>query len=144
MLFNTNKILLFLFLLLVAIKLPAQEKQNCNTTLNDGYIQDGREYSLTLEEGKTGRVYLSFFEGFQYRLLVCSSNTKKYKIALYDIEKKLLFSGSCEDYTKKFDLRFKSNIACVAIISIDVNAVADPKFTIVVGFKETKAEKNIK
>ena len=139
-----NKILLVIFFLMVATKLSSQEKQNCNTTLHDGYIQDGKEYSLTLEDGKTGRVYLSFFEGFQYRLLICSSNTKKYKIDLYDIEKKLLFSGNCEDYSKKFDFKFKSNIACVAIISIDVNAITDPKFTIVVGFKETKADKNLK
>jgi uncharacterized membrane protein YciS (DUF1049 family) len=144
MLLRINKILLVILLMPIAITLSAQEKQNCNATLHDGYIQDGREYSLILEEGKTGKVYLSFFEGFQYRLLICSNNSKKYKIALYDIEKKLLFSGTCEDYSKSFDLRFKSNIACVAIISISVNEVADPKFTIVVGFKETQAEKNIK
>jgi hypothetical protein len=116
MFFKFYKILLVFLLLISGFKLTAQEKQNCNTTLHDGFIQDGREYSLFLEDGKSGKVYLSFFGGFQYRLLICSSNTKKYKIALYDIEKKLLFSGSCEDYTKKYDLRFKSNIACVAII----------------------------
>jgi hypothetical protein len=106
-----------------------------------GFIKDGQDYTLTLEDSRTGKIYLSFFEGFQYRLVICSNNTKKFKILIFDIEKNLLFSTICDDYNKKIDLKFKSNIACIAEVSVDKMPKVAPVFTIAIGFKEDQADK---
>ena len=111
-----------------------------NSSLLKNYIVDGQEYTLVLEDSNLGKVYMNFFDGYQYRVLICSETTKNYKVTLYDIEKKLLFSGSCDDYIKYLDLKFDSNIACYVEIS-----VADPKpkqqFKVVIGFKESNTAK---
>ena len=128
--------LFFILVLTTATYISGQKRNVCNNKLLEGFVQDGPEYSLKLEDSKTGKIFLSFFEGFQYRLVICSENTKKYKIALYDIEKKVLFSGTCEDYIKYLDLKFKSSIACIAEIRVNDYSNSKARFSISIGFKE--------
>jgi hypothetical protein len=131
-----------LFILLFAnYKTSAQELRMCNLKLLDSFIQDGQNYTLTLEDSKKGMVYLSFFEGFQYRILLCSNTTKNFRITLYDIDKKVLFSDICDNFSKFIDIKFKSNIACVAEITVDHISNTRPVFNISLGFNEDKAAK---
>jgi hypothetical protein len=101
----------------------------------DGYIVDGQVYVLKLNDSNTGKVFLSFFDGFNYRLLISSKTTQKYQIKLFDIEKKILYSTTCDDYTKFIDLRFQSNAACYAEIAAEGNSSSNI-FSISIGFKE--------
>jgi hypothetical protein len=137
---NTLQKIIFCLFLSGSINLWAQ-KSACYEKELFGFIKDGQDYSLTLENSNKGSVYLSFFEGFEYRITICSSNTKNFKIALYDIEKKLLFSGNCENFMKSIDLKFKSNIACIAEISTADATVNKPEFTIAIGFKQSQGTK---
>jgi hypothetical protein len=118
-----------------------QNKQACYSNDLKGFIKDGQDYTLTLENSKTGKIFLTFFEGFQYRLVICSSNTKDFKISLYDIDKKLLYSTVCNDFIKNIDIQFNSNIACIAEVSVDNIAKENPKFTIAIAFKQTPSAK---
>lgn len=133
--------LVVISILLTCNQLTAQDSPACYEKELSGFIKDGQDYKLTLENSKKGSIYISFFEGFQYRMAICSDNTKKFKIVLYDIEKKMLFSGSCENYAKSIDLKFKSNIACIAEISTADVLVEKPVFTIAIGFKQNQAAK---
>ncbi len=123
------------------MNVTGQTNESCYTNEMKGFIKDGQDYTLTLEDSKTGKIYLSFFEGFQYRVIICSKNIRNFKIALYDIEKNLLFSGSCENYVKDIDLKFKSNIACFAEVTIDKIPDYKPVFSIAIGFKEDQSNK---
>lgn len=136
-----SAVFVIVFFLAAGIQLRAQESSACYEKELTGYIKDGQDYSLTLENSKKGAIYISFFEGFEYRMVICSDNIKKFKIALYDIEKKLLFSGSCENYVRSIDLKFKSNIACIAEVSTADVLVEKPVFTIAIGFKQNPADK---
>ena len=134
----------FLLLILYVILLTpasAQTSASCYSNNLKGFIKDGQDYTLTLENSKTGKIYLTFFEGFQYRLVICSNNTKKFKISLFDIDKKLLYSTSCNDFIKNIDVQFKSNIACIAEVTVDNISADNPKFTIAIAFKQTSSEK---
>ena len=117
------------------------QKNDCKTKALDGYIIDGQVYTLTLEDSKTGKIFLSFFDGFQYRFVICSQTTQKYRIDLYDIEKKILFSGSCEDFTKYFDLKFSSNLAGYIEVTVDKEFKEKQLFKVSIGFKESRAAK---
>lgn len=132
-------ILIVLYLFVNQIVVSSQTTV-CENNLLNGFIIDGQEYTLNLEDSNTGKIYLTFFDGFQYRIVICSESCKKYKITLFDIEKKVLFSGSCENYTKFLDLKFTSNIACFAEI---VTSEPRPKqqFKVVIGFKESNTAK---
>jgi hypothetical protein len=134
--------LFIIFILIFGIsKNSAQELNACDIKLLDGFIQDGQNYTLTLEDSKKGLVYFTFFEGFHYRILICSNTSKVFKITLYDIEKKMLFSDLCNNYSKYIDLKFKSNIACVAEIAVDNISGIKPIFNISMGFNEDKVAK---
>jgi hypothetical protein len=122
-------------------KISAQEINACDLKLLDGFIQDGQNYTLSLEDSKKGLIYFTFFEGFHYRILFCSNTSKNFKITLFDIEKKKLFSDFCDNYSKYIDLEFKSNIACVAEIAVDNISGIKPIFNISMGFNEDKVAK---
>ena len=108
------------------------------------YVVDGQPYYLLLKGSEKGKIFFSFFDIFEYRVALCSTTHKKFKIELFDIEKKLLYSGSCEDYTKVLDLNFKSNIAGYIEVTCENIGTIDPAFQIVIGFKELKDQKNTK
>ncbi len=137
-----NKIAILLLLFFSGLsQAQDQSASPCYDRDMKGFIKDGQDYTLTLEDSKTGKIYISFFEGFQYRLVICSNNTRKFKISLFDIEKNLLYSGICNNYIKNIDLRFKSNIACIAEVSVENEPLFKPVFTIAIGFKENQSEK---
>jgi hypothetical protein len=138
---NKKLVILFFMIFGSLAQVFGQTSSACYNKEMNGFIKDGQDYSLILEDSKTGKIYLSFFEGFQYRLVICSTNTKKFKISLFDIEKNLLYSTTCDNYIKNIDLKFKSNIACIAEVSIDNNPSVNPVFTIAIGFKENQSEK---
>jgi hypothetical protein len=88
---NNKTAILFLIIIGGFIQAFGQTPSACNDKEMKGFIKDGQDYSLTLEDSKIGKIYISYLEGFQYRLLICSNNTKKFKITIFDIEKNLLY-----------------------------------------------------
>ena len=134
--------LTYIFLLLGIFPTFAQSEFTCAKQRMKDYIIDGQQYNLVLKGSDKGKVFFSFFDVFEYRIALCSSTHKSYKIAIYDIEKKLLYSGSCEDYTKVLDLSFKSNIAGYIEVTCENQGKIEPAFQIVIGFKELKDQTN--
>jgi hypothetical protein len=135
--------LLFIFLLNLLEALPQKEKK-CMDLLSSDFITDGQHYTLTLNNSNTARIFLSFFEGFQYRLVICNNDIRNYTLCLYDIEKKLLFSGSCDNFTNSWDFSFKSTIACVVEIKAEKVEKPEITFNIVLGFKELQPKTDSK
>ena len=132
-----------LMLLTLAMKLSAQDTIFCARDRMKDFVLDGQEYHLVLKGSDRGKIFFSFFDAFEYRIAFCSNTSKKYKIDLYDIQKKLLFSGSCKDFTKILDVSFKSNIAGYIEIICENQGNIDPVFQILIGFKELKDQKII-
>lgn len=132
---------LIIILLSFHFSLFADEKPDCGSNFLHGYIIDGQHYVLNIEESNQGKAFISFLEGFDYRIVICSNSTQKYKVELYDIEKKMLFSGNCENFSKTIDVRFASSIACYLIIVVDAKAGEKSVFNISMGFKESKSAK---
>lgn len=136
------KITTILFIAFLGIQFTFSQKNiNCPITELNGYIIDGQQHTLTLKGTNQGKAYFSLFDGFQYRIVICSSTQKNYKIALFDIEKKMLLSTHCDDYTKVIDVAFLSGIAGYIEIIIPGKTNTDPEFEILIGFKEDKALK---
>ena len=127
-------IVLLLSVIFISTTASVFGNDNANNSL-DGYIVDGQNNTLKLTDSNSGKAFMTFFDGFNYRLVISSKTTKKYEIKLFDIEKKILFSTTCDDYTKFIDLRFQSNMACYAEIIADGNNNINI-FNITVGFKE--------
>jgi hypothetical protein len=133
---------LIAILLVFSAKTNAQDEFQCAEGRMKDYILDGQPYKLVLKGSDRGKIYFSFFDAFSYRIAICSNTHKKYTIALYDIQKKVLFSGTCEDYSKVLDMHFKSNIAgYIEIVCNDLSA-SDPTFQIMIGFKMLKDQQN--
>jgi hypothetical protein len=135
---------LYIFILFIfPFVLEAQRLDNYAIPHMENYIVDGQTYTLTLSDGTTAKAYLTMFKGFDYRVHISSKTIKNYKISLFDIEKKMLFSGTCENFEKTNDLKFQSNFT--GYLQIDIlegkNDIKDKVFNIVIGFKESKATK---
>ncbi len=126
---------------LLSLSLNGQPKPDCIQNYLVGYTIDGQIHDFELEDSRIGKVLVSFFEGFQYRFAICSKTTKKYKIELYDIEKKLLFSTFSEDYVKQFDFCFNSNAACYIEITVNEISNEPQQFRIGIGYKEADTKK---
>jgi hypothetical protein len=135
------KNIILYILIILSSSISAKGIDTLNNKLLEGYIIDGQEYTLKLTESNKGKIYMSFFDGFEYRLVISSQSTQKYSIILFDIDKKILFSGTCDDYTKFLDLKFQSNIACYAEINVDGNNRTSHIFNITIGFKEISTRK---
>lgn len=108
-----------------------------------GYIVDGQSYTLEISEGTTGKAYLTMFKGFDYRIHVSSKAIKNYKVSLFDIEKKVLFSSTCENFEKTDDIRFQSNFTGHLQIEVKEGQydLKQTVFNITIGFKESKVNK---
>ncbi|HOK51093.1 MAG: hypothetical protein WHT29_08655 [Bacteroidales bacterium] len=119
----------------------AQTNPICKEVNLGDYTIDGQSYTLTFDEKPQVSIYLVFFHGFDYRLHFCSPHIKKYRITLYDIEKKVLFSEFCQDNEKSLEFRFDSNLAAIIEISQLVEKegrITPGDIRITVGFKENK------
>jgi hypothetical protein len=134
-----KKYIYIILLIVLANNIQAQQDILINAPMQ-GYIVDGQSYTLTISDGTKGKAYLTMFNGFDYRIHVSSKSIKKYKVSLFDIEKKVLFSSTCENYEKTNDIRFQSNFT--GYIQIDVkeglNESKNIDFNIIIGFKERK------
>jgi hypothetical protein len=136
-----NKFLYIIILVIVSCKLSAQSLDIAINAPMESFIVDGQTYTLTISDGKIGRAYLTMFKGFDYRVHISSKTIKNYKVSLFDIEKKMLFSGSCENFERTDDIRFRSNFTgfLQIVIDEDQNNIINKVFNITIGFKESKA-----
>jgi hypothetical protein len=127
-----------LFIAIILFSLPAftNESQGCPSLLSNDFIRDGRNYSLSLNLNKTARLYVSFFEGYQYRIAACSKDVKNFSLNLYDTDKNLLFSGNCENFEQYWNLRFKNTVACIAEISVNQQAHQNGLLNLLIGYKD--------
>ena len=108
-----------------------------------GYILDGQQHVLKINEGTKGKAYFTFFEGFNYRFVVCSDVVKDFKVSVFDVEKNLIYSKWCNDYLSVIDMKFNSNIAGYLLIEVgeikqNINTFT---FRLTIGIKEDKAKK---
>ncbi len=106
------------------------------------YILDGQQHVLKIKEGLKGKAYFTFFEGFVYRVVVCSNVVKNYKISVFDIENNLIYSKNCDNYSSLLDLKFDANIAGYLLIEVgDKQNINTFTFDLTIGIKEDKAKK---
>jgi hypothetical protein len=138
--------IIFIFLFQIFLPVFSQSGKRCKDFITSDYLTEGQSYTIKLNRSNTARIFLSFFEGYQYRFIICSREIKNYKIYLYDIEKKLLFSGTCDNFAKSWDFIFKSTIACIAELEVEGKQKPNASFDLVLGFKdlEAKADKKLK
>ncbi|MCX7986720.1 MAG: hypothetical protein N2662_07260 [Bacteroidales bacterium] len=141
-LFKYKKTILLSTILLMTTNMGiGQTSISCSSPNLGDYTIDGQSYSLTFDEKPKVSIYLVFFKGFDYRLNFCSPQLNNYRITLYDIEKKILFSELCEQNEKSLDFRFESNLAAIVEISQRVENEAQflpGEIRLTVGFKENK------
>lgn len=123
---------------------PGQQNLPCTVKNMGKYTVDGQSYTLTFDEKPQVSIYLVFFRGFDYRILICSPQIEKFRVTLYDIEKKVLLSESCQNHEISFDFRFYSNLAAIVEISQRVEnnqvQIIPGEIHLTLGFKENKLE----
>ena len=107
-----NKLTYILFFLFSLNQLQAQDK--CSNLLDVGYISDGQSYAFKFSNTEVSKMYITFSEGFTYQIATCSDKIIKFEIKIFDTQRKLLFSNTSDNYTKKWAFRFKSTVSCIA------------------------------
>jgi hypothetical protein len=128
---------------MLTLKIDAQALDLKIDAPMDNFIVDGQTYTLSIIDGTIGKAYLTMFKGFNYRVHVSSKLVKNYKVSLFDIEKKILFSSASENFVKTCDISFVSNFTGYIQVEIDEkqNDGSPKNFNITIGFKESKATK---
>jgi len=118
-----------------------QHNKPCTIKNLGDYTADGQSYTLTFEEKPQVSIYMVFFGGFDYRILICSPHIAKYRVTLYDIEKNILISEFCQNHEINFDIRFDSDLAAIVEISQRVEnetQIIPGEIRFTVGFKDNK------
>jgi hypothetical protein len=80
-------------------------------------------------------MYITFSEGFTYQLAACSDKIIRYEIKIFDTQRKLLFSSTCDNYTKKWAFRFKSTVSCIAEFKALESPTPSSQLKVQIGFK---------
>lgn len=138
-LFKINIIVIFLFITSVRF-LIAQDNtiSNCINLVNtDGYVSDGQEYKIKLDENNRARFLATFYGGSYYRIVGCTNITQsKLTLTVYDTEKNLLFCNKDFDFVPYWNFKFTSTIDCIIEFEFDRNFVIKEEVLLLIGFKE--------
>jgi len=139
---NSNKtyIILILFLLFSVGFSKAQDNSisNCINLVNtDGYVSDGQEYRIKLDENNRARFLATFYGGSYYRIVGCTNITdSKLTLTVYDTEKNPLFCNKDFNYLPYWNFKFTSTIDCIIEFEFDRNLIIKEEVLLLIGFKE--------
>ncbi len=139
---NLFKIHIIIFFLLFSSAgfLVAQENSvsNCINLVNtDGFVSDGQEYKIKLDENNRARFLATFYGGSYYRIVGCTNITNsKLTITVYDTEKNPLFCNKDFNYLPYWNFKFTSTIDCIIEFEFDRNLVIKEEVLLLIGFKE--------
>jgi hypothetical protein len=130
----------FVFIFLNTIK----GNDPCNSSIPVDYLPYGEQFTINVTNVNPAIAYIPLMHNAMYRLVFCSSDLKKYKVELFDIEKKLLFSTVCENYVTNINVTFNNPVTCYVVVSLyeTKQTTGSVKFTIV--YKELSKEIEIK
>lgn len=137
--FKNYFILIFLLITSIGFSI-AQDNSitNCINLVNtDGYISDGQEYKIKLDENNRARFLATFYGGSYYRIVGCTSITEsKLTITVYDTEKNPLFCNKDFNYLPYWNFKFTSTIDCIIEFEFDRNLIIKEEVLLLIGFKE--------
>ncbi len=148
-----KKLHLFLFTLSIALLMSFQQasaqcktfaKKKCIPEM-EPYIHDGQINSTLISEGESVELYKTFYEGQDYRVLVCSGDeldSTKVRVRLLDHNRKVLYDNQDHGYSLTWD--FIANSTQQVIIEVAVLKLNDEAkdlktgcVSILVGFLNT-------
>ena len=110
---------------------------NCLNLINSGYISDGQEYKVKLDENNKARFYTTFYGGSYYRIVGCSNiDYTPLILSVYDTEKNLLFCNKDYNYIPYWNFKFNSTINCIIEIEFDKEKIIKDEVMLLIGFKE--------
>ena len=148
-----KKLLLFLFTLSVALVMSVQQSSaQCKTFAKkkcipemEPYIHDGQINSTLITEGESVELYKTFYEGQDYRVLICSGDeldNTKVRVRLLDHNRKVLYDNQDHNYTLSWDFVANSTqqvIIEVAVLKLndEVKELKTGCVSILVGFLNT-------
>lgn len=140
----TISISLFTFLTETSAQCRTFAKKKCVPEM-EPYIHDGQINSTLITEGESIELYKTFYEGQDYRVLVCVAeelNNNKVRVRLLDHNRKVLYDNQDHQYIKYWD--FVASSTQQVIIEVSVPTLNDEKtelatgcVSILVGFLNT-------
>lgn len=92
------------------------------------YIHDGQVNSTAVSEGESIELYKTFYEGQDYRVLVCVSEeleSKKVRVRLLDHNRKVLYDNQDYGYIEFWD--FVASSTQQVIVEVSVLKIDDEK-----------------
>ena len=140
-----RKIAIIVFIIGLPFFINAQckgfTKKDCLPVLKP-YVYNGQLNSAVLNEGDVAELMITFYNGQDYRIYICSQELLgNVEFKLLDLDKNILFFNKDHDYVKYWD--FKSNSTQQLIIQVRVpqsetksEIVQSGCVSILVGFKE--------
>jgi hypothetical protein len=102
-------------------------KKKCAPTM-EPYIHDGQINSTLITEGESIELYKTFYEGQDYRVLICAGDeldANKVRIRLLDHNRKVLYDNQDHEYTMTWD--FIANSTQQVIIEVSVPKTENEK-----------------
>ena len=106
-------------------------KKDCIPEMSP-YIHDGQINSTLIAEGESIELYKTFYEGQDYRVLVCVGEkfkNKKVRIRLLDHNRKVLYDSQDQQYAMSWD--FVANSTQQVIIEVSAVKNTDEKAELV-------------
>jgi hypothetical protein len=139
---NSTKTYIILILLLIFSvgfsKAQDNSISNCINLVNtEGYVSDGQEYRIKLDENNRARFLATFYGGSYYRIVGCTNiKESKLTITVYDTEKNPLFCNKDFNYLPYWNFKFTSTIDCIIEFEFDRNLIIKEEVLLLIGFKE--------
>lgn len=140
-------VILFFLILTVNVPLSGQcksfAKKICKLELNP-YIHDGNYHAAILTEGEEADLYKTFYQGQEYRLVICGSDIfPEIEFRVLDANKRVLYNNREHGMSKKWDFRLESSQQLKIIVKVPVSSADKPEtellsgcVSIMFGFKD--------
>ncbi|MGE0088088.1 MAG: hypothetical protein AB7S50_01275 [Bacteroidales bacterium] len=111
---------------------------NCSNLVNtDGYVSDGQEYLIKLDENNRARFKATFYGGSYYRIVGCTNiSSSKMILTVYDTDKNILFCNKDYDYLPYWNFKFTSTVDCIIEFEFDRDIAIKEEVLLLIGFKE--------
>jgi hypothetical protein len=124
--FRMERILVFIFLLVLMAGLPDKAEGQCKAFARricrldlDRFTHDGNYHAAVLTQGEEAELYKTFYANQTYRIAVCGSDElPDIEFMVMDNQRNVLYNNRTGNYSKSWDFRLDSSQQLMVLVKV--------------------------
>jgi hypothetical protein len=124
--FRMERILVFVFLLVLLAGLPGKAEGQCKAFARricrldlERFTHDGNYHAAVLTQGEEAELYKTFYANQTYRIAVCGSDElPEIEFMVMDNQRNVLYNNRAGNYSKYWDFRLDSSQQLMVLVKV--------------------------